>query len=91
LTPDSGWWDRAKTPPQPETIPVRRRDRIYALRKNQHEATLETRIVHGVGQELILSIDGGWLRMRVFKAHEPEGMRAAVRETQTLLVREGWE
>jgi hypothetical protein len=47
--------------------------------------------VHEVGQELILSLDGGWLRMRVFKAHEPEGMHAAVRETQTWLVSEGWE
>jgi hypothetical protein len=39
----------------------------------------------------IFSIDGGWLRMRVFKAHEPENMRAAVHDTQTWLVREGWE
>jgi len=88
---NSDWWDRAKTPPQPETIPVRPGERVCTLRKDQHAATLETRIVHGVGQELILSIDGGWLRMRVFKKHEPEGMRAAARETQTWLVREGWE
>jgi hypothetical protein len=37
------------------------------LRKDRHEATLDTRIVHGVGQALILSIDGHWRRMRVFR------------------------
>jgi len=91
MTPNSEWWDRAKTPPQPETIPVRPRDRVCTLRKDQHEATLETRIVRGVGQELIFSINGGWLRMKVFRAHEPEALRAAVDGTQTWLVRDGWE
>jgi DNA invertase Pin-like site-specific DNA recombinase len=37
-------WGRAKTPQQPETIPVRPRERVCTLRKNQHEATLETRV-----------------------------------------------
>jgi hypothetical protein len=52
---------------------------------------VEMRVVHEVGQQLIFSIDRSWLPMRVFKAHEPEGMRAAVRDTQTWLVREGWQ
>jgi hypothetical protein len=88
---NSDWWDRAKTPPRPQPIEIRKRERLCTLRKDQHEATLETRVVHGVGEELILSINGGWFRMRVFKAHEPEGMRAAVCETQTWLVSEGWQ
>jgi hypothetical protein len=88
---NSDWWARAKTPPQSETVPIRPRERVCTLWKHRHEATLETRTVHGVGQELIFSIDGGWLRMRAFKAHEPEGLCAAVRDTQTWLVTEGWE
>ena len=42
---NSDWWDRAKTPPRPETIPVRPRQRVCMLRKDQLEATLETRAV----------------------------------------------
>jgi len=91
MTPNSDWWARAKTPPQPETIPIRLRERVCTLRKDQHEATLETRVVHCVGQELIFSIDRSWLRMRVFKVHEREGSSAAVQDTQARLVREGWE
>jgi hypothetical protein len=51
MTPDSGWWSRAKQPPRPQPIEIRKRERLCTLRKDQHEATLETRIVHGVGQE----------------------------------------
>jgi len=39
---------------------------VCTLRKHQHDATLQTRVVHGVGRELILSIDAEWRRMRVF-------------------------
>jgi hypothetical protein len=88
---NSDWWARAKTPPKPATIPVRPREHVCTLRKDRHEATLETRVVDCVGQELIFSVNGDWRRMRVFKAYEPEGMRAAVRDTQTWLVREGWQ
>ena len=52
---NSDWWARAKTPPQPEKIPVRPRDRVCTLRKDQHEATLETRGVIGDWKELIFS------------------------------------
>ena len=91
MTPNSDWWDRAKTPPQPESIPVRPRERVCTLRKDQHEATLETRVVHCIGQELIFSVNGDWRRMRVFWAHEPEALRAAVDDTHLWLVRDGWE
>jgi len=54
---DSDWWARAKTPPQPDTIPVRPPEHVCTLRKDQHEATLETRVVIGDWCELILSIN----------------------------------
>jgi hypothetical protein len=63
---NSDWWARAKTPPRPETISIRPRECVCTLRKDRYEATLETHVVHGVGRELIFSIDGHWRRMRVF-------------------------
>jgi len=48
VTPNSDWWDRAKTPPQPETIPVRPRALLATLRKGEHAVTLEKRPVCAV-------------------------------------------
>jgi hypothetical protein len=63
---------RAKLPPRPQPIEIRKRERLCTLRKDQYEATLETRVVYGVGQELIFSIKRHWRRMRGFK--EPGGV-----------------
>jgi hypothetical protein len=65
MTPNSDWWGRAKLPPRPQPIEIRKREPIFTLRKDHHEATLETRIVHGVGDELIFSINGHFLTCRV--------------------------
>ena len=45
MTPDSGWWDRAKLPPRPQLIEIRKRETICTLRKGQHQITLEKRDV----------------------------------------------
>jgi len=86
---NSDRWARIKTPPQPETIPVPPREASERCGKDQHEATLETRIVHGVGQELIFSVNGYWRRMRVFKEHGPL-LSVAVSATITNLKARGW-
>jgi hypothetical protein len=87
---NSDWWARAKTPPRPETISIRPRECVCTLRKDQHEATLETRVLHGVGQELILAISGHWGRMRVFMRTEPHSMRNAIDTTIERLTVKGW-
>ena len=89
VTPNSDWWDRAKTPPQPQSIPVRPREHVCTLRKDQHEATLETRAVIGDWQELIFSINGHWRRMRVFRRQDPP-VSAAITETVIRLEARGW-
>jgi hypothetical protein len=86
---DSDWWGRAKTPPQPETIPIRPRERVCTLRKNQHEATLETRVVHGVGQELIFSINGRWRRMCVFWSGRVPSLDQAIAAAKSWLAQSG--
>lgn len=65
---NSDWWDRAKTPPQPERSRVRPRELLATLREGEHAMTLEKRIVSQIGEELILSVDREWRRMRVLRS-----------------------
>ena len=44
---NSDWWDRAKQPPRPQPIEIRKRERLCTLRKGEHQITLEKRIVAG--------------------------------------------
>jgi hypothetical protein len=87
---NSDWWARAKTPPQPEAISIRPRERVCTLRKDRYEATLETRAVHGVGRERIFSIDGHWRRMRVFWSGRDPSLDEAIAATETWLAQSGW-
>jgi hypothetical protein len=86
---NSDWWDRAKQPPRPQPIEIRRRERLCTLRKGEHAATLEKRLVYGVGEELILSINAHWRRMRVFTVVSQ--LRAALEQTIATLEERGWQ
>ena len=89
MTPNSTWWDRAKLPPRPQPIEIRKRERLCTLRKGQHQITLEKRDVPAMGEELIFSVNSEWRRMRVFKPRRPL-LSAAVAETVTKLEARGW-
>ena len=74
---NSDWWGRAKLPPRPQPIEIRKRELLATLRKGNHAVTLEKRGVYGVvdayggalaiGDELILSVNvpGDWQRFHV--------------------------
>jgi hypothetical protein len=64
---DSDWWCRAKLPPRPQPIEIRKRERLCVLRKGEHQITLEKRIMAGYGDEVILSVNAQWCRMRAFR------------------------
>ena len=83
---NSDWWDRAKLPPCPQPIEVRKHEPICTLRKDEHHVVLEKRDVPAMGEELILSVNGHWRQMRVFK---PKA-REAVAEMVTRLEARGW-
>jgi hypothetical protein len=68
---NSDWWSRAHIPPRPQPIEIRKRELLATLRKGEHAIALEKRPVYGVGEELILSVNAHWRRMRVFKFHGP--------------------
>ena len=88
MTPNADWWDRAKLPPRPQPIEIRTRERLCTLRKGQHQITLEKRDVPTMGEELILSVNSEWRRMRVFRLLPL--LAAAVAATVTRLEMRGW-
>jgi hypothetical protein len=49
---------RAKLPPRPQPIEIRKRETICTLRKGEDQITLEKRDVPAMGEELILSVNG---------------------------------
>jgi hypothetical protein len=85
----SAWWDRAKRPPRPQPIEIRKRERLYELHRDAHEITLEKRNVPAMGEELILSVNDSWRRMRVFRPGGPV-LSTAVAEMVTRLEVRGW-
>jgi hypothetical protein len=88
VTPNSYWWSRAKLPPRPQPIEIRKGERLCTLRKGEHQITLEKRAVPTMGEELILSVNSGWRRMRVFRFLPL--LAAAVAATVTRLEMRGW-
>jgi hypothetical protein len=89
VTPNSDWWDRAKLPPRPQPIEIRKRETICTLHRGEHQITLEKRTVPTMGEELILSVNAEWRRMRVFRL-TGQLLSAAVAETMTKVVARGW-
>jgi hypothetical protein len=85
---NSDWWDRAKLPPRPPPIEIRTRERLCTLRKGQHQIAVEKRDVPTMGEELILSVNSEWRRMRVFRLLPL--LAAAVAMTVTRLEMRGW-
>jgi hypothetical protein len=90
VTPNSDWWDRAKLAPRPQPIEIRTRERLYTLHRDAHEITLEKRDVPAMGEELILSVNGQWRRMRVFRSGGPLLM-SAVAQTVSRLQAQRWQ
>ena len=85
----SEWWGRAKRPPRPQPIEIRKRERLCTLRKGEHEVTLEKRDITATGEELILSVNAEWRRMRVFRTQDAM-LSASVAETVKKLEALGW-
>ena len=89
MTPNSDWWGRAKLTPRPQPIEIRKRERLCTLRKGEHEITLEKRTVPATGEELILSVNAEWRRMRVFRTQDAM-LSTSVAETVKKLEALGW-
>jgi hypothetical protein len=80
-TPD--WWARvvqARTDGE-DLLP----QRVWALRKDGHEATLALKAVPGIGAEIVLTVDGEMRKTRLFCSHEQAELAGAIGDTPTML------
>ena len=64
--------------------------RVWALRKGEHEAAIDLKAVPGVGAEIVLSVDGEWRRTRLFRSHEQAELVGAIADTRTMFEEKGW-
>ena len=82
------WWGRvvqARTQ-HADLLP----QRIWSLRKDGHEATIDLRAVPGVGAEIVLSVDGELRRTRLYRAHEQAELSGAIADTRATFEAKGW-
>jgi hypothetical protein len=73
---DAAWWARvvqARTE-HGDLLP----HRVWALRKEGHEAAMAPKAVPGIGAETVLTVDGKLRNTRLFRAHE-QGQRITLR------------
>ena len=64
--------------------------RIWALCKDGHQATVDLRAVPGVGAELVLSVNGELRRARLYRAHEQAELSGAIADTRATFEAKGW-
>jgi hypothetical protein len=64
--------------------------RVWALRKGEHEAAIDLKAVPGVGAEIVLTVDGEWRRTRLFRSHEQAELVGAIAETRATFEAKGW-
>jgi hypothetical protein len=55
--------------------------RMWTLRKGEHEAAVDLRAVPGVGAEIVLRVDGELRRTRLYRAHEEAELSGAIADT----------
>ena len=65
--------------------------RVWALRKDGHETTMDLRAVPGIGAEIVLTVDGELLRTRLYRAHEQAELSGAIADTRATFEAKGWE
>jgi hypothetical protein len=64
--------------------------RVWALRKGQHEAAIDIKAVPGVGAEIVLTVDGEWRKTRLFRSHEQAELVGAIADTRATFEAKGW-
>jgi hypothetical protein len=65
--------------------------RVWALRKDGHEAAINLRPVPGIGGEIVLTVDVELRYRRLFRSHEQAELVGAIADTRTMLEAKGWE
>src|SRR5215218_3752312 len=85
---NADWWARvveARTERQ-DLLP----QRVWALRKGEHEATIDPKAVPGIGAEIVLTVDGEMRKTRLSRWHEQAALVGAIADTRALFEGKGW-
>ena len=64
--------------------------RLWALRKDGHEAAVDLKAVPGIGAEIVLTVDGELRKTRLFRSHEQAELVGAIANTRAMLEGKGW-
>ena len=65
-------------------------ERVWTLRKGEHEAAIDLRAVPGSGAEIALIVDGEMQRTRLCRAHEQAELSGAIPDTRAMFAGKGW-
>jgi hypothetical protein len=85
---DTDWWARvvqARTSRE-DLLP----QRVWALRKGEHEAAIDVKAVPGIGAEIVLTVHGELRKTRLFRSHEQAELVGAIADTRTTFEAKGW-
>jgi hypothetical protein len=61
-----------------------RPQRVWALRKGEHEAAIDLKAVPGIAAEIVLTVDGEWRKTRLFLSHEQAELVGAIADTRAV-------
>jgi hypothetical protein len=64
--------------------------RVWALRKGEHEAAIDLKAVPGIGAEIVLTVDGEMRKTRLFRSHEQAELVGATADTRAMFEGKGW-
>jgi hypothetical protein len=85
---NADWWARvvqARTE-RDDLLP----QRVWALRKGEHEAAIDLKAIPGIGAEIVLTVDGEWRRSRLFRSHQQAELVGAIADTRATFEAKGW-
>ena len=85
---DAAWWARV-VEARMERDDLRPR-RVWALHKDDRQASMDLKAVPGIGAEIVLTVDGGLRKTRLFRSHEQAELVGAIAATRTMFEGRGW-
>ncbi len=85
---NADWWQRVvqARAAREDLLP----QRVWALRKGEHEAAIDLKAVPGIGAEIVLTVDGELRKTRLFRSHEQTELVGTIADTRASFEARGW-
>jgi hypothetical protein len=85
---DAAWWARVVAA-RTERDDLRPQ-RVWTLRKDVREASMDLEAVPGAGAEIVLTVDWEMRKTRLFRSHEQAELSGAIADTRAMFEAKGW-